>query len=187
MSGFSVGFTWARPIRFTHEQMEQMLRTPQFRAKVIRILNNEAREVKAIAEELAEQDLRRRPPGRRTQDSKDHGKEYHDSFEIVPTREHANKMRVAISNSHPWAAAVEFGTRRHDIPKTGTTHMGFPYNGPSGKGSPGKRSGWLLEGDPKVHAYKVDHPGAGAFHIQARALRIYRRRHNGIINQRTQI
>lgn len=166
--------------------IENALMNPRAKATLSRIANEQGRRVAFFAEQLAEEELNRRPEERRTAESRAHGKEYHDSFSFVVDMSNPRKIRIALQNDHPAARRIEKGTRRHDIPVSGTTYQRFPGDPTearggifpvAGKGAlrRGQKGQFPIEGPPWVHTYKVDHPGTAARNIMARALDRYRK------------
>lgn len=155
------------------DYLRHLLDDPKNRAVVARILNDESRALKATCEEVAEEDLHRRPTERRTRESLAHGPEYHDSFEIIEAKQLGpNKMKTGVENTHPFARAVEHGTPAHEIRSSG--RMNFPWNlrrqGPHDGAGIGD---FLVDGDANFSGFKVSHTGAGAKRIMARARRRY--------------
>lgn len=162
----------------TEAKLRHMLQEPKLRSAVSRRLNDESRKIAAMCSELAALELHRRPDERRTELSLSHGKHYIDSFEAVPAKQFGvDRLKVAVTNTHPAHRMVEKGTRPHTISGRGGGKMSFPYLGyPAGHGGPRHFADWLVTGDDYFVGPVVDHPGAVGHEIMRRTLREYRRR-----------
>lgn len=179
--------------------IEKAIESPKARATLARVANDESRKIVAIAKELAEAELHRRPVNRRTKESLEHGAEYHDSFVIIPAdTSNPSKVRAGITNTHPAARRIEKGTRGHDIPLGGAGGKKLRFPGddvgeylvdPSRRGgirtkdfwgrNPRRREGvagsWPLIGPPWVFREQVSHPGTEPKRILERAADRYRK------------
>jgi len=168
-------WTTAKPAQGT-DHLRQLLSKPQNRSAASRILNRESQTIADAAQLLAERELHRRPDSRRTHESLQHGREYHDSFEIVPAKLiGADRMRAAVVNTHPFARAVENGTPAHEITPSEAPQLRFPFNrGP--RGGVGVLGGFAVNwGGNSFIGQRVSHPGAHGHRILARTLQAYRR------------
>ena len=174
-------------------KIERALTSPQARGHLTRVANAESRKIKAFAEEIAEEELHRRPDDRRTAESLAHGKEYHDSFEIIPAdSSNPSKVRAGITNTHPAAAIIENGSDGHPIEARSAKRLIFPSGGAAGGivPVPGKHSNFRqgqkgtfpveITPENKTTAIIVNHPGTAPRRILARAADRYRKstRHN---------
>lgn len=168
-------WTAARPVQGS-DHLHQLLSKPKNRATVSRILNAESAKIAAAAQQLAEQEVHRRPDSRRTRESLEHGREYHDSFEVVPAKLlGVDKLRAAVVNTHPMARAVENGTPAHEITAREAPQLRFPFNrGP--RGGVGVLGGFAVNwGGNSFIGQRVSHTGARGHRILARTLQAYRR------------
>lgn len=161
--------------------IEKAKESPAAKRKAARIINNEARKVVVICQEIAEEDLHRRDdPRRRSAVSRRHGKHLHDSFEIVPAKESDYRPIVRVRNTHPAFKWIDKGTTRHPIPKGDPEGlMAFPWDGPVGRNeSLGTKGAFPVDyADAPLAVFPaVIHPGNRAHNILQRAIRRYRRR-----------
>ncbi len=184
--------------------IDKALESPKARAHLARVANDESRKIVVIAQQLANNELHRRPADRRTKESLAHGAEYHDSFVIIPAdTSNPSKVRAGITNTHPMAALIEHGSKGHDIPLGGGSGKKLKFPGDEDGGytvdkslrggirtkdfwgaNPRRREGvigmWKLSGPPWTYPEDVRHPGTEPKHILARAADRYRKstRHN---------
>jgi hypothetical protein len=176
--------------------IDKALESPKARATLARVANDESRKIVVIAQQLANEELHRRPANRRTKASLEHGAEYHDSFVIIPAdTSNPSKVRAGITNTHPAAGIIENGSPPHEIQATGSPgRLVFPWDPPSTAGGirqvPGKSSSFrqgtkgvfpVNYGEaPTVAFNHVKHPGSEPKRILARAADRYRKstRHN---------
>ena len=184
--------------------IDKALESPKARATLARVANDESRKIVVIAQQLANEELHRRPANRRTKASLEHGAEYHDSFVIIPAdTSNPSKVRAGITNTHPAAGIIEHGARSHNIPlgDPGEKKLRFPGDDDGGytvrkelRGgirtkdfwgrNPRRREGvagqWPLIGPPWVFREGIGHPGSEPKRILARAADRYRKstRHN---------
>lgn len=176
--------------------INRALESPRAKATLARIANDESRKMVVIAEQVAEEELHRRPEERRTRESLAHGKEYHDSFVIIPAdTSNPTKVRAGITNTHPAAAIIEKGSRPHTIQATGSPgRLVFPWDPPSERGgirqvpgmAPQFRQGVRGEfpiaySEGEISAFNhVSHPGTEPKRILERTADRYRKstRHN---------
>ena len=175
--------------------IERAIESPKARATLARVANDESRKIVVIAKGLAEAELHRRPVNRRTKESLEHGAEYHDSFVIIPAdTSNPSKVRAGITNTHPAAGIIEYGTRRKDYPIPARALLVFPWDPPSVRGgirrvqgkAPQFREGAkgqfpVAYSDGPIVAFpRVKHPGTEPKRILARAADRYRKstRHN---------
>lgn len=165
--------------------LRNLLQQPRMRPVVSRILNDASRDLKIVCEEVANEDLHRRPDDRRTKESLAHGPSYHESFEIITAKEAGpDKMKSGVRNTHPFARAVEHGTPAHLIVSY-PGKQSFPWNlqrlGPHNGAGMGD---FLVTGDRNFAGNVVRHTGAGAKRIMARARRRYLDRTRKVLNRR---
>jgi hypothetical protein len=176
--------------------IDKALDSPKARAKLARIANDESRKMVVIAEQVAEEELHRRPDNRRTAESLAHGKEYHDSFEVIPADvSNPSKVRAGITNRHPMARLIEHGSRRHPITPRGNYKLAFPSEGGANQTGgivpvPGKHPNFRqgIRGEFPIEITSenitfrsmVDHPGTAPKRILQRVADRYRKstRHN---------
>jgi hypothetical protein len=175
--------------------IDKALESPKARATLARVANDESRKMVVIAQQLANNELHRRPADRRTKESLAHGAEYHDSFVIIPAdTSNPSKVRAGITNTHPAAGIIENGSPPHYIIANTSSQLAFPWDPPSTAGGirrvAGKSSSFrqgtkgvfpVAYGDaPTMHANSVLHPGSEPKRILARAADRYRKstRHN---------
>lgn len=175
--------------------IDKALESPKARATLARVANDESRKMVVIAQQLANNELHRRPADRRTKASLEHGAEYHDSFVIIPAdTSNPSKVRAGITNTHPAAGIIENGSPPHYIVANSSSQLAFPWDPPSTAGGirqvAGKSSSFrqgtkgvfpVAYGDaPTMHANSVLHPGSEPKRILARAADRYRKstRHN---------
>lgn len=175
--------------------IEKAIESPKARATLARVANDESRKIVVIAQQLANDELHRRPANRRTKASLEHGAEYHDSFVIIPAdTSNPSKVRAGITNTHPAAGIIENGSPPHYIIANTSSQLAFPWDPPSTAGGirqvPGKSASFrqgtkgLFPVDynsaPTFHTNSVLHPGSEPKRILARAADRYRKstRHN---------
>jgi hypothetical protein len=176
--------------------IERAIESPKARATLARVANDESRKIVVIAQQLANDELHRRPANRRTKASLEHGAEYHDSFVVIPAdTSNPSKIRAGVTNLHPAAGIIENGSPPHEIQATGSPgRLVFPWDPPSTAGGirqvPGKSSSFrqgtkgvfpVNYGEaPTVAFNHVKHPGSEPKRILARAADRYRKstRHN---------
>lgn len=182
-------------VRLPAEKLDRLvgnaLSSPSAKGALTRATNKESEKVLAFAKEIAEAELNRRPGNRRTAESLNHGKEYHDSFYVVPASSgDPMRMRVKIGNNHPAAGMIEFGTPPHSIDAKAADAMQFPGpNSPEDRGGifpapghqtasrfrVGQKGSFMVDGPPWVYRKHVNHPGTQAKHILTRAMDRYRK------------
>jgi hypothetical protein len=170
--------------------IERALESPRAKATLARVANNESRKMVAIAEQIANEELHRRPADRRTKASLAHGKEYHDSFVIIPAdTSNPTKVRAGITNTHPAAAIIEYGSSPHYMIAGSSSKMVFPWDPPSTPGgirpvpgkSPNFRQGTkgifpVPYGSAPTYAFDaVLHPGTEPKRILERTADRYRK------------
>lgn len=136
------------------------------------ILNRQGVQMVNIAARIARDELRERPASRRTRESLAHGDSYRNSFKIIPARESGYVIQVAVGSTHPFARAVEHGTSPHPIEATNTKRLAFPFAGPGLGGGPGFAGRFAVTSSEAPTAFPsiVNHPGATAHHVLARAV-----------------
>lgn len=173
----------------TEAKLRRLLADPRRRSGVVTLLNNEGRKMREIAEQISEDELHRRPDDRRTPESLAHGKEYHDSWRVVPAKEQGyDKITVKIGNDHPAARIIENGAKPHTIQAPSDDPrdaLVFPFIGPVGRGGPGRKGGFAVPwgSAPEFFGTEVNHPGVGAHRIGRRARDTYRKRSKRILNR----
>lgn len=170
--------------------IERALESPKAKATLARVANDESRKMVVIAEQIAGEELHRRPADRRTEASLAHGKEYHDSFVIIPAdTTNPTKVRAGITNTHPAAAIIEYGSEPHYMIAGSTSNMVFPWDPPSTAGGirqvPGKSSNFrqgtkgifpVAYNSAPTHAFEsVLHPGTEPKRILERVADRYRK------------
>jgi len=175
--------------------IEKAIESPKARATLARVANDESRKIVVIAQQLANDELHRRPANRRTEASLEHGAEYHDSFVIIPAdTSNPSKVRAGITNTHPAAGIIENGSPPHYIIANTSSQLAFPWDPPSTAGGirqvPGKSASFRqgtkgvfpvdYNSAPTFHTNSVLHPGSEPKRILARAADRYRKstRHN---------
>lgn len=166
--------------------IDNAIANPRAKATLSRIANEQARRLEFFAEQLAEEELNRRPTDRRTAASRNHGREYHDSFEAKVDMSNPKRIKITLTNDHPAATIIEKGSATHEIrpkaahslrfPGDETTQRGgiFPVPG-AGALRRGVKGEFPIQGPPWVHTKKVNHPGTAPRRIMARALDRYRK------------
>jgi hypothetical protein len=169
--------TGLRPAPDIEQQFRALAANPNTLAVAARLVNDESRILKATCEAVANEELHRRPEGRRSPKSAAHGAHYHDSFVIVTAKEqgYAN-VRAVVGNSHPAAHIIEKGAAPHEIRASNAKALKFPFNG-GARGGVGSKGGFAVNwGDGEtMNRARVSHPGTTAHQIMARATRRYRR------------
>lgn len=162
------------------------LDNPRARATLSRIANEQGRKTVAIAKELAEAELHRRPANRRTAESLAHGKEYHDSFGFRVDMSNPVRVRVHIYNDHPAAGIIEHGSEGHTISSHGPLLRFpddpalapggiFPVSGKHPNFRRGAAGVFPMSGPPWRFQASVEHPGTKPHRILIRALDRYRK------------
>lgn len=112
------------------------------------------------ARDLAAKELKERDVGRSIRARTGWPTPYRDSFTFRVTRPGRN-VRVELSNGHPVARIIEYGSSRHPIRPRNTKRMAWPI--------PQERDG------PNVRfAGHVNHPGTAPYLIMRRSLETVR-------------
>ena len=169
-------------------KLRNLLNDPRRRGVVTRILNAESRKILKVAEELAEDELHRRPDDRRSKESLAHGKHYHDSFRIIDAKERNGRLQAGITNDHPAAMVIEKGAKPHPIDASDPDHPLFwPLSVRSSAGGVGQLGSFPVTFEEAQSgsgaALQVDHPGVQPHRIMRRARDTYYQRARRQLNR----